>query len=79
MSDLCESVAWREAAANAVRQYLRSDPERCMPTCRVGCPCDGGMQDAATGAPDAAQEIVEIVLANSPLRGPFGGRQRRGQ
>jgi hypothetical protein len=50
-------------AAEAVREYLRSDPERCMPTCRVGCPCDGGMEDAATGAPDAAQEIVSIVLS----------------
>lgn len=53
----------RETAADAVREYLRSDPERCMPTCRVGCPCDGGQQDYATGAPDAAQEIVDIVLS----------------
>lgn len=50
------------AAVGAVREYLSSDGDRCQPTCRVGCPCDGGMEDAATGAPDAAQEIVDITM-----------------
>lgn len=61
-----EQSSWREAATDAVHDYLRSDPDRCFPTCRVGCPCDGGNEDAATGAGDAAQEIVNIVLGHAP-------------
>src|SRR5207302_1989062 len=61
-----ERRPWRESAAAAVRDYMHADPERCMPTCRVGCPCDGGMEDSATGAPDAAAEIVDIVAAHAP-------------
>lgn len=58
-----ELVQKRAEAVTAVREYMRADPERCMPTCRVGCPCDCGMEDSATGATDAAGEIVDLVLS----------------
>lgn len=63
---MAQTEDWQKTAAEAVHEYLRSDSERCAPTCRVGCPCDGGMQDAATGAPGAAEEIVSIVLSHIP-------------
>lgn len=53
----------RRSAVDAVREYMRDDPGRCSPSCRVGCPCGGGSEDTATGAPDAAQEIVDLVLS----------------
>ena len=67
----------RETAAQAVREYLRADPERCQSTCRVGCPCDGGNEDSATGALDGAQEIVAIVWAAAFAAGREQG-QREG-